>query len=251
MIIVTHPAPSDGSRLKHIWAPTSYLRAILPTLVGYVFYSILILFFQIFKIYILLKLRNYQQHWNTFYSRLFEIFHLWNWLVSFSTVQICPIKASLCNLHTLSYEFGINFQIDKLQLRQFLANRNQRSGGDWVESGGIKLGPISVNSSRSQLGNQSDIQRKIYFLRLIDQRSKRLFFLNRCSDESLTQKALPVTRCGCFGNCAFFGSTALDSGYYTAKSTYEMQQKLGVATSNASSSPPGQQSSPWDLLSCC
>lgn len=134
------------------------------------------------------------------------------WLVeSGAALQLwaSPLRLATCNLHGKQVNNGLSCLIHGLSLRQLIwqqlkyGNKAQ-DVEPWLEVGAINFGPIIIESALSDAApsdtlhnNEINPQRK--FLRLHDERTKRLWFLwPEEGDHS-------GIRCGCTGGCAFFG----------------------------------------------
>ena len=81
----------------------------------------------------------------------------------------------------------------------------------WLEAGGVCLGPLKVDAAIALLRPQFR-QHQEQFLRLHDERTKRLWFL---WEESSPSRRLGVSGvCGCLGNCRFFGLNRNGPGFF-------------------------------------
>lgn len=79
------------------------------------------------------------------------------------------------------------------------------SSQPWLEAGSLGFGPVHLHSGIAGLDHAyRDAQ--LVFIRRHDAASHRLWFL-WLSHESITAPEAAV-RCGCYGNCAFFGPNA-------------------------------------------
>ncbi|ESO10151.1 hypothetical protein HELRODRAFT_72794, partial [Helobdella robusta] len=117
------------------------------------------------------------------------------------SLQINPIRLAKCNIFNSKTMEGLTILLPKISLKHYVSTLpiditteafNSESN-TWLESGGLKLGPIHIDLSKTLLdlrllNTQQD------FLRFHDQRSQRLHFLWN------------MQTCGCVGGCAFFGN---------------------------------------------
>lgn len=75
----------------------------------------------------------------------------------------------------------------------------------WLEAGSLGFGPVHLHSGISGLDHAyRDAQ--LVFIRHHDAASHRLWFLWLLPDSVSSSDA--AVRCGCYGNCAFFGPNA-------------------------------------------
>ncbi|XP_074650444.1 bridge-like lipid transfer protein family member 1 [Tubulanus polymorphus] len=120
-------------------------------------------------------------------------------------LQIYPIRLSMCNLHGTNNKAGITALIQNIFLRQFIMSTayDSEQPESWLESGGLCLGPINVDSAMA-LPSPEYHKNQDQFLKLHDQKSHRLFFLWP-PDLSKMQAAV-IGKCGCLGGCKFFGN---------------------------------------------
>ena len=141
-------------------------------------------------------------------------------------LQIYPVKVCWCNLHTPDSALGGTLHVERVSVRHFVTSCGLRfpSGQKtWVESGGIKFGPVFTDVSKAVTNSQKTRQQG-EFLTKVDQ-SRKLFFLQSRSGDSNVYRKFPIGKCGCRGNCAFFGTTLLETVYYEALSIYDMREK--------------------------
>lgn len=112
-------------------------------------------------------------------------------------VNIPVTKIATCNRH-ISNEFdGFTLLISDVYLRQFVSLtsiKNLSKSNEWAEISFVSTGPIFIDSviASSILDNYSISQME--FLQKHDSRTKRLWFLWNNNE-----------KCGCIGNCSFFG----------------------------------------------
>ena len=134
---------------------------------------------------------------------------------------------SWCNLHTSEFSFGGTLRVDSVSCRQFVSSLEMKADEEkvWVEAGGFKFGPVFTDAS-SGIAHSKKAAQQEYFLRSMDHNNRKLFFLERRSGDANMSKKFPVGKCGCRGNCAFFGTSLLENGYYDALSVYDMRDRM-------------------------
>nr|XP_027205737.1 transmembrane protein KIAA1109-like [Dermatophagoides pteronyssinus] len=107
------------------------------------------------------------------------------------------IRLATCNLHVRNEFDGFTLLVSNLMIRQFVSLLSMKDLGrthEWAEISSISTGTIFLDSAirSSEIDNYTISQYD--FLRKHDNKTKRLWFL--WNDQ---------TKCGCVGNCAFFG----------------------------------------------
>lgn len=141
-------------------------------------------------------------------------------LHTLTNVNIVPFKLSMCNVHGCRLNSGITGLVDKICIKQFLLKEPNfepttstsikhaihgtifnHVEGNWTEVFSLTFGPIFLDTATEPpLATASFATNQESFLKLHDERNKRLWFLwRRC-----TQAHLKYEKCGCVGGCAFF-----------------------------------------------
>ena len=136
------------------------------------------------------------------------------------SVQLIPIKFSMCNIHSCHTSVGITALINKILVRQFVRtnspaqcsnpnssvksrNSLSREVTQWLEVSSCTMGPLFIDAA-SLLSSVDDYtQSQQTFLKTHDKKTKRLWFL--WSDDSNIMPPYLVGKCGCVGGSAFFG----------------------------------------------
>ena len=117
--------------------------------------------------------------------------------------------------------------MESVSCRQFVSSLELKADEEkvWVEVGGFKFGPVFTDGS-SGIAHSKKAAQQEYFLRSMDHSNRKLFFLERRSGDGNMSKKFPVGKCGCRGNCAFFGTILLENSYYDAHSVYDMRERM-------------------------
>ncbi|KAF7285801.1 hypothetical protein GWI33_009982 [Rhynchophorus ferrugineus] len=133
------------------------------------------------------------------------------WLVeSGAALQLwlSPLRLASCNLHGKQVSSGLSCIVYGLSLRQLVwhphkynPNKSSIESQDlWLEVGAINFGPLIIESAiSSDVKEQHLYQTQQKFLRLHDEKSKKLWFL-------WPELNKTTGNCGCTGGCMFFGS---------------------------------------------
>ncbi|XP_076066750.1 transmembrane protein KIAA1109 homolog tweek isoform X4 [Oratosquilla oratoria] len=157
-------------------------------------------------------------------------------------LQVFPVRIATCNLHGQHTKSGVTAHIQNVRLHNYIcggqagakdsinvgsvgrgaegASMSGLSGsgigmmgstttavnGDmWIEAGSVILGPLYIDAAISTDILHHDMQLIQHrFLKLHDQKSKRLWFLWPQEITKVPQNI--YSKCGCVGGCAFFGS---------------------------------------------
>ncbi|XP_060850802.1 bridge-like lipid transfer protein family member 1 isoform X1 [Rhopalosiphum padi] len=173
-----------------------------------------------------------------------------------------PLRLSHCNLHSNHLKSGITLVIPAVKLKQFICagaqntlglNSNTNTTGSnrsqqrnisgisnenqemWLEIGSASLGPFILELASSLSDSDKNlhlVQHK--YLKLHDDRYKRLWFLWP-SDRSLV-----TGKCGCVGGCAFFGRNRNGQRFFKP-SRNDIQDGINIAALrvNESGKDPG------------
>ena len=115
----------------------------------------------------------------------------------------------------------------------------------WLEAGSLGFGPVHLHSGISGL-DHAYRNAQLAFIRHHDAGSHRLWFLWALNDSSAAADV--AVRCGCYGNCAFFGpnasgKTLLDevlTGIFSRRAVFlsELSSASHAVSSDASRNHP-------------
>ncbi|XP_045469148.1 transmembrane protein KIAA1109 isoform X3 [Harmonia axyridis] len=153
------------------------------------------------------------------------------WLVESGTalqLWVSPLRLSTCNLHGKQVNSGLSCIAFSLSLRQLIWQQqkyNHKSSTDdlWLEVGAVNFGPIIVESAISSADakdqNAYEMQQK--FLRMHDERQKKLWFL-------WPELNKVQGRCGCTGGCCFFGENKNGPRFFRPSKT-DLEDGINVS----------------------
>ncbi|KAM7535381.1 hypothetical protein Aperf_G00000099591 [Anoplocephala perfoliata] len=135
-------------------------------------------------------------------------------------IMLDAVRVARCNMHDVHSRDGISVFLPRVQFLQLIKplkevpqtltrsgtlSNTASSSQPWLEAGSLGFGPVHLHSGISGLDHAyRDAQ--LVFIRHHDAASHRLWFL-WLSHDSVTAPEAAV-RCGCYGNCAFFGPNA-------------------------------------------
>lgn len=165
------------------------------------------------------------------------------WLVESGValqVWVSPVRVANCNLHGRQVGAGLSCVVYNTMVRQLVAHASsgaQPPGGPpaesaWLEVGSVSLGDLVVEAIMSLSGPEQQaplMQNK--FLRMHDERTKRLWFL--WGDAT-------TGRCGCIGGCAFFGANRNGARFFKP-SRSDLTDGINIAAFRYRASPPFYQ----------
>ena len=125
------------------------------------------------------------------------------------------MRLSTCNLHGQNNSAGVSLLIRNINFRQFVLSvpitQQCDTSDTWLEAGGVCLGPLKVDAAIA-LQRPQFRQHQEQYLRLHDERTKRLWFL--WEDTSPSRRMGVSGVCGCLGNCRFFGLNRNGPGFF-------------------------------------
>ncbi|KAL5972245.1 hypothetical protein TSMEX_000016 [Taenia solium] len=138
-------------------------------------------------------------------------------------IMLDAVRVARCNMHDVHSRDGISVFLPRVQFLQLIkpikiASQTLTKDGTlhsssaktppsqpWLEAGSLGFGPVHLHSGISGLDHAyRDAQ--LVFIRHHDAASHRLWFLWLLHDSVASSDA--AVRCGCYGNCAFFGPNA-------------------------------------------
>ncbi|XP_035828649.1 transmembrane protein KIAA1109 homolog isoform X2 [Aplysia californica] len=120
-------------------------------------------------------------------------------------VQVHPVRLAHCNLHGPSTRAGITGMIEKVELKQYVSCTSPGNNlHNWLEAGGLSMGPVMLEAAMA-LAHPQLYQNQDRFLRLHDNKTKRLWFLWQEADLFSAPPPAVIGKCGCLGGCVFFG----------------------------------------------
>nr|CDS20359.1 Fragile site associated protein C terminal [Echinococcus granulosus] len=139
-------------------------------------------------------------------------------------IMLDAVRVARCNMHDVHSRDGISVFLPRVQFLQLIkplkaASQTLTRDGTlhsasaktplpsqpWLEAGSLGFGPVHLHSGISGLDHAyRDAQ--LIFIRHHDAASHRLWFLWLSHDSVSSSDA--AVRCGCYGNCAFFGPNA-------------------------------------------
>uniref|UniRef100_A0A5K3F7E2 FSA_C domain-containing protein n=2 Tax=Mesocestoides corti TaxID=53468 RepID=A0A5K3F7E2_MESCO len=187
-------------------------------------------------------------------------------------VMLDAVRVARCNMHDVHSRDGISVFLPRVQFLQLIKpiekaptrpltkegiswgpfSQATSSSQPWLEAGSVGFGPVHIHSGISGL-NHAYREPQLAFLRHHDATTHRLWFF-WLSDDAVAP-AIAAVRCGCYGNCAFFGPNAsgkmlLDevvTGIFSRRAVFVSNLKQNTPTSpvatnatvNPSSISPG------------
>lgn len=156
-----------------------------------------------------------------------------------------PVRLGFCNLRGPGIAAGLTGLLPSIRLALFTQTTMQSCSGStgsqgkppeaeaWVGVGSVALGPILMEAASSlpqTPRNLHSVQQK--FLKLHDQKTKRLWFLWPSEGRS-------SAACGCVGGCAFFGSNR-NGANFLKPNPADLQEGVNVAMFRVLEEPPGE-----------
>nr|CDS30018.1 Fragile site associated protein C terminal [Hymenolepis microstoma] len=134
-------------------------------------------------------------------------------------IMLDAVRVARCNMHDVHSRDGISVFLPRVQFLQLIKPIKEipqilTRGGNlpntfpsrpWLEAGSLGFGPVHLHSGIAGL-DHAYRSAQLVFIRRHDEASHRLWFL-WLSRDSITIPETAV-RCGCYGNCSFFGPNA-------------------------------------------
>ncbi|VDL55190.1 unnamed protein product [Hymenolepis diminuta] len=134
-------------------------------------------------------------------------------------IMLDAVRVARCNMHDVHSRDGISVFLPRVQFLQLIKPIKEvpqtltRDGNlpsspasqPWLEAGSLGFGPVHLHSGIAGL-DHAYRNSQLVFIRHHDATSHRLWFLWLLHDSITAPEA--AVRCGCYGNCAFFGPNA-------------------------------------------